>query len=435
MGTTVGIGNRVGGGNNFSWSSYWTPTIPLSGETPDFWVKEGSRSGITLTDSINSPTGNVTIFPVILKPGGRTTANGNTLNTDIPLTANSVWVFKTKTSLFSGTWLIGPAGGNYNTGGSHFKLYAGYASGQYKVGLRWGNTSAPGTTQVSDAWKTFIIYDKRVWMLPVTTELTDASILNVIATVAPDVNLAGAAWSINTDTLKYFYTQESTTITYRTNIKYSFIGTITDNVITWQAKHIFNNHYYVYDLLGVKHFPIVLNGGTLPTLTFDKDYGNTDLLDNGYSVYLKDGSRDLQVPYKLNGEPQVNPGVYAGYVWDRDIAGNATDHNLADSMLLFAGAQWDRSDTDIWSDLARAAGTFYDVANPKMWHISELNNLLFSEWINEGYRNQFVKIDPNSVDPEMRNSLLELFSYTTAKSESDINKALKYCGDYNIIVV
>ena len=46
-----------------SWSRYWNPLKPLGGETPSFWIKENSRNGLTLTDSVSSPTNDISISP------------------------------------------------------------------------------------------------------------------------------------------------------------------------------------------------------------------------------------------------------------------------------------------------------------------------------------------------------------------------------------
>ena len=63
MGTYISTTRTtIGTGNSFSLSSYWNPLKPLGGETPSLWVKENSRSGLTLTDSVSSPANDLSIL-------------------------------------------------------------------------------------------------------------------------------------------------------------------------------------------------------------------------------------------------------------------------------------------------------------------------------------------------------------------------------------
>lgn len=411
-----------------SWSSYWTSH--LFGED-DLNFRAKSRSGLSLVDDFGN---NASILPFVYQshndaPGG----NLAFVTTDIVVTEKTLWVFKAKSNapLFNTNAFFG----GVPIANTYFLIRRSSASPWDRYELLWGNTIGRGTLVWDGGWHTFIIYDKRLWVLPLSTAVTDANISNIIATVTPDVNLAAATWTQNENVLKYFKPLGATGSLC--DVISSYVGSITDSVITWDAKHLFTNLYYAYDLLGVKHYPIV---GTAKPYVYGKRVyqadGDQSGLSTGYSEYYKEGAIPLQVPYKEDGTPQASPTVPSGYVFNKNQSGSATAHNLADSMIEFVGDVFDRSNETIYKDAARAATTFYDSSNPKRWHVTEINRLLMNDWLNDDYLGiWFPKFDPNSVDLEARASILELFSYATNKTGDDFNKVLRYTNDYDLIVI
>ena len=426
--TRVAIGLGTSGGS-------WNPATPLAGETPNFWVTENSRSGLTLTDSVNSPTNDSSILPTIVR--NRTIVNGPYVNAGLTSESNSVWVFKgrfnsTLTSQYQGVqdgW----------TKMFFFGVTNAYA-GADRWTVAWGNGAvySAGAVVADTDFHTFILYDKRLWIQPITQAIDDTSILAVISGVTPTLNASTALWTSPTTTFLYSAYTVADKGVCDIDLISSYIGTITTGVITWQRKHIFNNISYVFDLLAVSGNVAWTAGSTVasPSL-YCSEYGSRQSLDVGYSRYILLGSNDIQVPYLEAGTKQVNPTLPTGYVWMYDVPAITTSHNLADSMIQFTGASWDRSDATIWSAAARAATTYYDstsATTKKRWHISELNQLVMNSWANTNYKGlNFVKVLPNSVDVEVRLTLDELFSYTTNKTGSDITKIQKYTGDYAIL--
>lgn len=426
LGKGLGVPFRMGasGGRSSYWSSH------LFGEDDiDFHAK--SRSELSLIDDKGN---DATILPFVYQSHNDTPGNSLAfVTTDIIVTEKTLWVFRAKSNaaLFDTNTLLG----GVIIANTYFLVRRASKSPFEKYELLWGNTIGRGTLTFDMAWHTFIVYDKRLWVLPVDTSLTDANILNIISTVTPDVNLSGAAWTQNENVFKYFKPLGATGSLC--NATLSYLGSITDSVITWDAKHIFTSLYYVYDILGVKHYPIV---GTAAPYVYGKAVfeaeGDQSGLNTGYSEYYKEGAIPLQVPYKEDGTPQVSPTVPSGYVFNKNQAGSATTHNLANSMIEFTGDIFDRSNDTIYKDAARAATTFYNAAAPKRWHVTEINRLLINDWLNDDYLGRwFPKFDPNSIDLEARASILELFSYATNVTGDDFNKVIRYTGDYDLIVI
>lgn len=323
----------------------------------------------------------------------------------------------------------------------------------YKYQLKWGNSAANSTTLVDTNYHTFIIYDKRMWIASPTIDLTDSSILNIINSVTPDINVSTGVFTSGTE--QYItYGQvpvdaQSPKFTYVS----SYIGRINNGVITWDVKHIMNNPYYIYDILKLNSGIPISSGSNyyLPLLEYSI-YASTHCLDYGYSCLVLEGRLDLQIPFLVNKTPNSgyalstnHASVYHvdawsdGYVWSKDVQGNSVYHNLSDSIIEFTSSIWDRSNTNIWKDIARVSATFYDSTSDstkKRWHVSNLNNLLLRTWLNTDYYGMpFVNVYPNSCDIDERLTLKEVFAYSTNKIGNDFNAVLKYVNDYNIIVI
>lgn len=417
--------HRIGGK---SWRAYWA--THLFGED-DLKFRTTSRSGLTMPDDVGSDDANILLPYFYPKVNGEDTDYRHYIFTGITAAANTIVVFRGALRSISAS----SPGDGCNTfylgtvdwGGRKYRFIWGDSS-EYTIGK---NISA---VAADTNWHTFIMYDKRLWILSPTTELTDISILNVIATITPDCNHSTGTWVSPSAEFSWgsHYALNAGSLFGGSHL---FMGTITDSVITWQKKYILNNGRVWAD---------ILNGEAGLFLKYDKSApfggytrfssnGYSDALAGGYSCYKLDGSPDINIPL-VNGTAISTVAVPAGYVKYFDVEGNETLHNFYGSLIEFVGAEFDRSDTDIYEDAARAG--YYDAANPKRWHVSEFNRLQLNTWLKESYRGiWFPKINPNSVDIEARNRVVEIFSYNTNKTGDDFNYVLRYTGDYNLIVI
>lgn len=415
--THIGIGNIVGKGALLN-------QIPFKSDLA-FHTK--TRSGLTLVDEISG--NNASILPANIKLSFK--ANGAFANSGVLAQENTIWVFKAR------NWQLKNSG--YNIGSPNLCIGTGSTNKWY---YRWGSAVGYSSAGCDFLWHVFILYNKKLWILDVATVTSDTNILNIINTITPTISLT-ATWV--TQTTNIIYGKTVVTNTFETlpwEYSESYIGSITAGVIAWSRKHIFNNINCVYDLLSEANNIWWQYGNNLigPDSTSNaishSDGGSQHCLNYGYSVYKNYGSPDIQVPYLLFGIPQTSPIIPSGYVWYQNIPGTLLKHNLAKSMVEFVDSVFDRSNVTIYTDLARAATTYYDAANPKRWHISEFNRLLLNDWINADYKGRwFPKELPNSVDNEAKNLLDELIVYATNKTGNDFSTVLKYTKDYNLIVI
>ena len=184
-------------------------------------------------------------------------------------------------------------------------------------------------------------------------------------------------------------------------------------------------------------------------VNFDNTYlsqveGSSYALNSGYSLYtVKAGfsnTANIYLPYKA-GVANTLTVPATGYVKDSDHPGSTTNHNLADTFIEFSQTGWDRSDVTLWNDSARvvrSAGGYYDSANPKVWHISELNQrvlILYGVTLKKSLN--FAKIR-ETVDwrTDCWNgdgvNLKEIFSYATNKTGADLEKVLLYTKESGV---
>lgn len=415
-------GNWIGRNSGVSWSTYWKTHLF---DEADLNFRTKSRSGLSLVDDFGSNAS--ILLPCV---ASRTISSGNKdpcATSSISIVANTIWVVKMR----------GKAGlyGNPCSTNGALGIREAYFGGT-KYSFLWGDKKTAVDNITNVAWdnvniKVFIIYAGKFWILPGDTDMSDTSLTNIINNTTPTKTVTG---TLTPDNSKLYYVRiPSLATTYEADWYKSFIGTVTDGVITWQAKHIFNNKYYVYDLLGNDHIPFVTNLN-YPAILYSAE-GDRSTLDIGHTRCIKSGEKPFSLPY-INGEPDLVAPLFSGFVRITDNPAIATKHNYADSLIEFQGDLWDRSNTDIYEDLARAATTYYDVLNPKRWHPSELNRLQMNDWLKSDYRGMwFPKILPNSVDEEECLSIDEIFSYSTNKIGTDFNKVLLYCNDYDLIVI
>ena len=360
LGHALGIPFRRGGGD------YWTKQIEK-----DLIFSANSREGTSITDSFGN---DISLLIPTLQSNG-TTHNANTGVTALPST---IWVVKGK--------ILATTQARYHgaqSSGNDVRFFFGTGTVVGTINLAWGNTSAVvGNNKAHDFdWHVFVVYDKRLWVLDKDTLLTDESILNIIAVETPLINLSTASWSGTETTIQYGRIALPTYIAFE--YASSFIGTIADDVITWDRKHIFGgSRTYSYDIISDSNYVEWNIIPAAPLVNYSID-GALHWIDVGYSRYLSYPNKVL-VPYMQTGEPSSSPSFAGTGYWLDDNIGNVLI--MPDGKVRFVDDFFDRSNVTIWSNNAR--GTDYDAGNKKDFDGSKTNEIFLSSWLNEGYENR-----------------------------------------------
>lgn len=207
--------------------------------------------------------------------------------------------------------------------------------------------------------------------------------------------------------------------------------TYTTNLELW-----YPTIYDGTDVSGNNHH-LAVGGGTGNKYYCNKsDY----VLKHGFSTHQRLNSINIDIPNKydntyIDRSHVIMNSVSGGEIYGSDTyfqtieqPGDSVYHNLADSKLRFPiGSNWDRSNTIIFNDSCRASA-YYDTANTRDWHISELNKIILNSYTNPSYHGlHFVKVTNNSFDD--RHLLKEILSYKNNKTGVDYLNTLAYCGD------
>jgi lysophospholipase L1-like esterase len=140
-------------------------------------------------------------------------------------------------------------------------------------------------------------------------------------------------------------------------------------------------------------------GGTHPYINDLSIEGSLDYLDNGYSVYWKQGSSNIVVPYTVTSAlATVLLGL--GYLPLRKHLGSTTELNMAPCIIDFdytdstnaSLASFDRSNTTIHNSIARF-GSDYDSGNPYRWRIEDIADFDFYDgWKNATYKLNYARV-------------------------------------------
>lgn len=199
---------------------------------------------------------------------------------------------------------------------------------------------------------------------------------------------------------------------------------------------------YTYDISVLANH---LTGTNLTTVNVDYDLeGSRYSNDNGYSLWQKAGSDDIQSPFDVNGNAlSLTPGVDipTGYEWKRDLAAGGSKHNIYDSMVGFnedkvADSEleiFDRSNTTRQTTISRAS-LYYDstdLATKSRYQINEIADpRKYTNYFQIGYKGKLLaKI--RSVLNGLIYDLIrydEQTNYGTDKTGSEEWKAMQYCG-------
>lgn len=386
--------------------------------------RASTRSDNNIIDSIGGNNASI-LLPSFKAAGG---LKGTAIDTGIAPESSTVWVLKGR---FHDLTTLKYMGIYQNISGTNyfFRIGLNEYAGQIGYAVFWGNGELASSVAVADMdYHVFILYDHRFWVLDIDTDLTDSNLINIINNTTPNLNVA-RTWSPSefTSTIginSVILTSQSAYFSFIS----SYLGTITDDEITWQQKIEFTNAYKFYDTLDIDH-PLSYhdwdnNANRQGSIEYT-EYGNNTCLENGNVLCHNANSGVISVPFIDGVAPSVLP---SGFVKIHEISSTGKVHNLADSLIEFTGEQWDRSDETIFSDTAR--GTYYDSDNPTRWHISELNQLTIKNYLNDDYQcGIFVRMQYGSIDIEDRTGLLEIFSYSVIKTGVDLLNVLNYTNE------
>jgi peptidoglycan/xylan/chitin deacetylase (PgdA/CDA1 family) len=413
---------------------YWNPLKPLAGESVNFWAK--GRSGLTISDTIGSD--NITIeTPSLYLPasaGAYITSVANDVTHRV-LDGNSYTLYikiKKMANVAGAGWesVLGLWGLGSNTAGRGIVLFI--LNNNLILQVTDGVASKYVFNVIADvnAVLTGIGWFELFMEIDYSTKVVRLQVINsggnVINTTAVNLDISTLTFNNDNNIVPFQLTQDK--FAYCNWKKYLGLKTIAQCRLD----------SYVTDLQ--LWFPELLSGTDvsgnakhltpITVLETCKHYSNqiSYNLDKGFSFYQRQDDSyyaDQCIPYDINGNEIVR--TITGYTKRKTVAGDLLNHNLTDSLLYIP--EWDRSDAIKFSDQARGTLTYYDVANPTKWHITELNSIVFNGFLNTNkIGTSFVKCTVNSNNNKLK--LQEAFGFATNKTGNDLNKVLKYTNDY-----
>ena len=369
-----------------------------------------SRVGSLLVDTITPENSASLLLPTTIN-------NGVYISTGIAPVVDMIWV--TTMRLISGS--------GHGVDGATNRFYYNNVGGFWRFGF--GNKLNQSTIPVDALWHTFIVYQGKLWIVDPLDYPTDTVILNIINTVEPTISVTSDYTLTSVGAIRI---SGNFAIASYHELAFSYIGTITGGVITWSNKYEFegNTNYVQDSVLGMS---INYSAGNTATRGFSV-YGSKYFMDYGFSRLTKAGAIDIMVPYNTNGIANATPTLPLGYTKYKDYSGVLTGLNMALCKVRFVNAFFDRSNAIIWKEAAR--GTWYDVSNPKDFHITELNFKTLISYLNTGYAGMlYLKVRLNSIIEADREVLTEVLLYPVDKTGNDEISILKYTGDISQAVV
>jgi len=165
--------------------------------------------------------------------------------------------------------------------------------------------------------------------------------------------------------------------------------------------------------------------------------GSTYSKTNGYSLWQKAASVDIQVPFSLAGAAislTAGTNIPAGYTKTVDIVGSASTWNMADALVDFdptdgAAAALDLLDRSnvTRQTAASRASLYYDSGNVYRYHISEMADFsVLDTFFESAYQDRlFAHVKYSAAEII---ELLEVLSYATAKTGADLTSVKSYCN-------
>lgn len=413
-------------------SSYWNPLKPLGGETPSFWVKENSRSGLTLTDSVNSPANDVSILlpHLYLKDSKYGYINDNGA-LDIAQTGDFTmcgWVNskmpKTSYVYFMGKLVPGSVNGRFGFWGlltsGYFSCYAQSSGGFVQIDSTIDATSAGWTFLLMDVNKTtsklrFFINNVQIGADTAFTGSFSA-LANYYRFYLNANNTVGTGAAVNISAC------ELASVRIFNNLL-----TPTERTTLYNQGHVAGarafwplNNEYLYDSSN--------NGYDLTAssaLTTNVKYstiGSRQSIDVGYSRHIQYPNKEIQVPYTGVSTPCTK--TISGYTKDSDIPGNTLNHNGASSFLMPVAGTMDRSSTTTCPRIARELNNpfQYDVDYKTGLHALEATNRNIATLFWNDYRGKdFIKRNGRVIT--------DWVHYDTNKTGTDYDKAIQWTAE------
>lgn len=427
-----GIGLRMSPGVSGSGSRYWTPQSPLGGETPSFWIKENSRSGLTLTDSVSSPANDVSILlpHLDLKDSKYGYINDNGA-LDIAQTGDFTmcgWV-NNKSNTSDYRQLFGKRVGGSVVG--RYGFYTNITTGYFACSIQssGGYVDIPSTVNSYTAGWTFLLMD-----INKTTSKFRFFINNVQVG-------ADAAFTGTFSTLANYYrfylgasntsgTGNATGITaceFASIRLFNRLLTPTEQTTLFNQGHIAGarafwplNNEYLYDSSN-NGYDLTPSSALTSNIKYSA-YGSRQAIDIGYSRHIQYPNKEIQVPFTDISTPCTK--TISGYTKDSDIAGETLNHNGASSFLMPVEGTMDRSSTTTCPRIARELNNpfQYDVDYKTGLHALEATNRNIASLFWNDYRGKnFIKRNGRVIT--------DWVHYDTNKTGADYDKAITWSGE------
>ena len=424
----------LGGGQ--SWASN------LFGQSDlNTWIKSGTRSGVTLPDTITPGTNDASILlPYLYKPTGNEYAVSPAVN-DFYVGSTSITIagwFKCEgTDKSVLRVLIGKSTGSQGTCYIGMDATTGYLAFRF-----YSDTPFETNVIVSD-----IDFTTAGWVF-LRAEINTVTkvgkfFINEVQ-VGADEPYTGIMPTVDGSKF-YVGSYGAGTIAAKCSVSDCYVyrriltpaegatlmarGFVTGAEAHWTFSELINySTNLFYDVTGNgKHLTAV-------NLTSAKRsfgiQGSRYLLDHGYTLhanlYLK---IYFYVGNTYAGNQILSDSVmFGGYTFTKLVKrnGSISNYNKAESLISFAGANYDRSNATIYNAQARLG--YYDAAHPKYWRSLELDQELIDSFFTKDYRDiHFLKGNTDSLDT--CNYLEEFISYNTVKTDADKDKVLSYTKD------
>jgi lysophospholipase L1-like esterase len=177
---------------------------------------------------------------------------------------------------------------------------------------------------------------------------------------------------------------------------------------------------YEPDILGTNGF-MEWNGDAERGISVS---GELYYLDNGYSIYWKQGENNILIPYSPNAT-LISELSTLGFELIRKYSGDLNDVNMAPCSIDFDPTDsanalldiFDRSNATIYNDLARIND--YDSGETYIHRIEDISDIdIYNGWKNTGYKKNYSKVNKVYDLKYIPTLLKEIVVYGDDKSDN-----------------
>jgi hypothetical protein len=430
--------DNIGGAEG--WSSSWATHL-FDQNDLNLWIKEGTRNGIILPDTINPGVNDANILlPYLYKPNGDEYAFLNDVSKlEIGTSDFTIcgWI-KSESSDKTAIQIL--MGKHWNDGS--YSWYQTITTGFLKCFIQptGGSITIDSGIDFTTLGWVFIRFDinqtthkVRLFINEIQSG-TDTSYTGTFPATNESFGLGNRSnkatyisKTSHSDT--YIYPFILTPIQGATLMARGFVAGATTH---WTfSEKITGDNDFIYDVTGNGNH-LIPRGINITKRKFGLT-GSRYLLDKGYTHYHS-AAGDYYIGLNNAGTQIAADSVALtdGYTYYKikNHIGNLVNHNLADSMIDIPIAVWDRSNTTIFENIARTG--YYDASNPDLWHPTELTQQNIYMCLKSTCKCiDFIKMSTDSI--YIRDYLQELFSYNTIKIDNNLNKILLYTNDYDYL--